>query len=194
MQGSLTTFLHMLCGASGIYYSYEQGWAKVTQPIWFTVYFTCECSSSAAMVTRYPSYFITIYNATVRLCNIRQPTKFGTKKNEKNSRVRILGQRCVTFAHPCISVLQNDYWDRKPKSQTVLALYCTKSWWEQVETDNQGLLITLNACNFGISIKIVYSFQRRIILIFNLILLRLKNCQTYLKVCLYMVSERKSVF
>ncbi len=31
------------------------------------------------------------------------------------------------------------YWDRKPKSRTLLALYCTKSWWEQVVTDNQGL-------------------------------------------------------
>ncbi len=43
------------------------------------------------MVTRYSSYFITIYKTTVRLRNIRQPTKFGTKKNEENSRVRILG-------------------------------------------------------------------------------------------------------
>ncbi len=54
------------------------------------------------MVTRYSSYFIIIYNTTVRLHNIRQPMKFGTKKNEENSCVRILGQRCVTFAHPGI--------------------------------------------------------------------------------------------
>ncbi len=67
-----------------------QGWAKVTQPIWLTMYFTCARSSSAAMVTRYSSNFITIYNTTVRLRNIRQPTKFGTKKNEENSCVRIL--------------------------------------------------------------------------------------------------------
>ncbi len=30
-------------------------------------------------------------------------------------------------------------WDRKPNSGTLLALYCTKSWWEQVVTDNQSL-------------------------------------------------------
>ncbi len=42
------------------------------------------------MVMRYSSYFITIYNTTVRLRNIRQPTKFDTKKNEENSHVRIL--------------------------------------------------------------------------------------------------------
>ncbi len=47
--------------------------------------------SKAAMVTRYSNYFIIIYNTTVRLRNIRQPTKFGTRKNEENSRVRILG-------------------------------------------------------------------------------------------------------
>ncbi len=35
------------------------------------------------MVTRYSSYFITIYNTTVRLRNIRQPRKFDTKKNEE---------------------------------------------------------------------------------------------------------------
>ncbi len=46
---------------------------------------------SAVIVTRYSSYFITIYNTTVRLRNIRQPTKFGTKKNEENLHVRILG-------------------------------------------------------------------------------------------------------
>ncbi len=43
------------------------------------------------MVTRYSCYLITIYNTTVRLHNIFQPTKFGTKKNEENSRMRILG-------------------------------------------------------------------------------------------------------
>ncbi len=59
------------------------------------------------MVTRYSSYFIIIYNTTVRLRNIRQPTKFNTKKNEENMRVRILGQRCVPFAHPCISIQKN---------------------------------------------------------------------------------------
>ncbi len=32
------------------------------------------------------------------------------------------------------------YWDYKSKSQTLLALYCTKSWWEQVVTDNLGML------------------------------------------------------
>ncbi len=31
-------------------------------------------------------------------------------------------------------------WDRKLKSRTLLALYCTKSWWEQVVTDYQGML------------------------------------------------------
>ncbi len=30
-------------------------------------------------------------------------------------------------------------WDHKPKSRTLLALYCTKCWWEQMITDNQGL-------------------------------------------------------
>ncbi len=79
-----------------------QLWAKVTQPIWLTMYFTCACSLSAVMVKRYSSYFITIYNTTVRLCNIRQPTKFGTKKNEENSPVHILGKRCVTFAQAYI--------------------------------------------------------------------------------------------
>ncbi len=65
---------------------------------WFTVYFTCACSLSASMVTCYSSYFITIYSTTVRLRNILQPMKFGTKKNEENSHMRILGQHCVTFA------------------------------------------------------------------------------------------------
>ncbi len=90
---------------------YMQGWEKVTQPIWFTVYFTCACSSLVAMVTQYLSYFVTIYNTTVRLRNICQPTKFGTKKNEENSHVRILGQRCVTFAHPCIQIVKFFYKD-----------------------------------------------------------------------------------
>ncbi len=30
-------------------------------------------------------------------------------------------------------------WDHKTKSWTLLTLYCTKSWWGQVVTDNQGL-------------------------------------------------------
>ncbi len=31
------------------------------------------------------------------------------------------------------------YWDCKPKSRILLALYCTKNWREQVGTDNQDL-------------------------------------------------------